>query len=177
MKNEKRDKLLKRFYGIRGVVDEYKRGQADRIGNNAFMFLFYYLLVANLVGFMVAIKQPIYALYGLLGANLLVLLWVICPYLIWASKKSFITAEEMTPEEAAEAKKSSRLEAVWRAVYFGVMMILTMGGFHWLGGGSFLEFVTKPRNIIIYACAGLFFGVSTTLFANSQIKKVREEDE
>ena len=37
------EKMIKRFYGISGVLDEYRLQEIRRIGNNAFIFLFYYI--------------------------------------------------------------------------------------------------------------------------------------
>lgn len=35
------EKLIKRIYGISGPLDEHKRREADRIGNQVFIILFY----------------------------------------------------------------------------------------------------------------------------------------
>ena len=43
------EKMIKRFYGISGVLDEYRLQEIRRIGNNAFIFLFYYILMSNVV--------------------------------------------------------------------------------------------------------------------------------
>ena len=43
------EKMIKRFYGISGVLDEYRLQEIRRIGNNAFIFLFYYILLSNFV--------------------------------------------------------------------------------------------------------------------------------
>ncbi len=42
-------KIIKRFYGISGVLDEYKKSQVEHIGNNAFMLMFGYMMIANLL--------------------------------------------------------------------------------------------------------------------------------
>ena len=38
------EKLIKRTYGISGPLDEYKRREADRIGNQVFIILFYLMI-------------------------------------------------------------------------------------------------------------------------------------
>ena len=43
------DKLIKRFYGITGPLDEQKRQQVDRMGNIAFVVLFYILIFGNCI--------------------------------------------------------------------------------------------------------------------------------
>ena len=42
------EKLIKRTYGISDPLDEYKRREADRIGNKVFMILFYLMISAML---------------------------------------------------------------------------------------------------------------------------------
>ncbi|HGC9356713.1 TPA: DUF3278 domain-containing protein, partial [Streptococcus agalactiae] len=39
------DRLIKRFYGISGPLDEYKRREADRMGNIALIFLVWFLML------------------------------------------------------------------------------------------------------------------------------------
>ena len=41
------DKLIKRIYGISGPLDEHKRREADRIGNQVFIVLFYLMTFGN----------------------------------------------------------------------------------------------------------------------------------
>ena len=38
------EKLIKRTYGISDPLDEYKRREADRIGNQVFIVLFYLMI-------------------------------------------------------------------------------------------------------------------------------------
>ena len=39
------DKLIKRFYGITGPLDEQKRQQVDRMGNIAFVVPYFVVIV------------------------------------------------------------------------------------------------------------------------------------
>lgn len=43
------EKLIKRIYGISGPLDEHKRREADRIGNQVFIVLFYLMTFGNLI--------------------------------------------------------------------------------------------------------------------------------
>ena len=52
------DKLIKRIYGISGPLDEHKRREADRIGNQVFIVLFYLMIFGNLIPFVLAYKYP-----------------------------------------------------------------------------------------------------------------------
>lgn len=48
------DRLIKRFYGISGPLDEYKRREADRMGNIALIFLVWFLMLGNVVALLLA---------------------------------------------------------------------------------------------------------------------------
>ena len=48
--------LIKRFYGIRGPFDEYRRKEADKIGGLTLVYLSYFLLFGNALAFFLAIR-------------------------------------------------------------------------------------------------------------------------
>lgn len=52
------EKLIKRTYGISGPLDEYKRREADSIGNQVFIVLFYLMIFGNLIPLLLAYKYP-----------------------------------------------------------------------------------------------------------------------
>jgi len=52
------DKMIKRFYGITGPLDEQKRQQAEHLGNISFIWLFLILQVGNFLAFMLADIYP-----------------------------------------------------------------------------------------------------------------------
>ena len=52
------EKLIKRIYGISGPLDEHKRREADRIGNQVFIVLFYLMTFGNLIPLVLAYKYP-----------------------------------------------------------------------------------------------------------------------
>ncbi|TPR42341.1 DUF3278 domain-containing protein [Apilactobacillus micheneri] len=48
-------KCIKRFYGITGPLDEYKRQEINRIGNNAFIVCWIYIMLSNFMFFSLVI--------------------------------------------------------------------------------------------------------------------------
>ncbi len=90
MKTSKRDRFIKHFYGIQGVLDEYKRAEANRIGNNAFMFLFYFELILSLGAILVATYNVTLAFYLMVGLNLLGLVYGVALYVMVASDRVFL---------------------------------------------------------------------------------------
>ncbi|HGK0552202.1 TPA: DUF3278 domain-containing protein [Streptococcus pneumoniae] len=52
------EKLIKRTYGISDPLDEYKRREADSIGNQVFIVLFYLMIFGNIIPLLLAYKYP-----------------------------------------------------------------------------------------------------------------------
>lgn len=51
-----RDKIVRNFFGVTGSLDEYKRKETDRIGNNVMIMSYAFLIFSPLVAGMVAIN-------------------------------------------------------------------------------------------------------------------------
>ena len=65
MKETLTDKLMKRFYGITGPLDEYRKQEINRIGNLSFIYLFYTILFANVIAIIISKKVSRYSHLGL----------------------------------------------------------------------------------------------------------------
>lgn len=85
------EKLIKRTYGISDPLDEYKRREADRIGNQVFIFLFYLMIFGNLIPLLLAYKYPqeVALIYPPL---ILVIALIAAGYVTYQMKKTGITA-------------------------------------------------------------------------------------
>ncbi|MBF0778002.1 DUF3278 domain-containing protein [Streptococcus cuniculi] len=58
MKETVTEKMIKRFYGITGPLDEYKRREVERIGNSCFVLLFWLLLIGNAIALLLSDTYP-----------------------------------------------------------------------------------------------------------------------
>lgn len=85
------EKLIKHTYGISGPLDEYKRREADRIGNQVFIILFYLMIFGNLIPLLLAYKYPqeVALIYPPL---ILVIALIAAGYVTYQMKKTGITA-------------------------------------------------------------------------------------
>ena len=85
------EKLIKRTYGISGPLDEHKRREADRIGNQVFIVLFYLMIFGNLIPLVLATKYPEIVAIGyplvIFGTSM-----VCAFYVLSQTKKTGITA-------------------------------------------------------------------------------------
>ena len=119
------DKLIKRFYGITGPLDEQKRQQVDRMGNMAFVVLFYILIFGNCIALLLSFKYPelVARIYPIL---LLTIILVVSGFLTYKFKMSAVNAideEELTEKEQKQLKHAGPLSQV---LYFGIYMFLGM---------------------------------------------------
>ena len=103
------EKLIKRTYGISDPLDEYKRREADRIGNQVFIFLFYLMIFGNLIPLVLAYKYP--QLVALVYPPLILVIALIAAgYVTYQMKKTGITA--IDPDMLNE-KESKQLHYPW----------------------------------------------------------------
>ncbi|CAG5729330.1 membrane protein [Streptococcus pneumoniae] len=102
------EKLIKRTYGISGPLDEYKRREADRIGNQVFIVLFYLMIFGNLIPLLLAYKYPqeVALVYPPL---ILVIALIAAGYVTYQMKKTGITVIEPDMLNEKERKKATTL--------------------------------------------------------------------
>ncbi|VIT52073.1 membrane protein [Streptococcus pneumoniae] len=102
------EKLIKRTYGISGPLDEYKRREADRIGNQVFIVLFYLMIFGNLIPLLLAYKYPqeVALIYPPL---ILVIALIAAGYVTYQMKKTGITVIEPDMLNEKERKQATTL--------------------------------------------------------------------
>ncbi|VQI32083.1 membrane protein [Streptococcus pneumoniae] len=102
------EKLIKRTYGISGPLDEYKRREADRIGNQVFIILFYLMIFGNLIPLLLAYKYPqeVALIYPPL---ILVIALIAAGYVTYQMKKTGITVIEPDMLNEKERKQATTL--------------------------------------------------------------------
>ena len=95
------DKLIKRFYGITGPLDEQKRQQVDRMGNMAFVVLFYILIFGNCIALLLSFKYPelVARIYPILLLIIILLVSSILTYKLKISAVNAFDEEELTEKE------------------------------------------------------------------------------
>ena len=124
------DKLIKRFYGITGPLDEQKRQQVDRMGNIAFVVLFFTLLCGNCIAFLIGFKYPelVARIYPILLLIIILLVSSILTYKLKISAVNAFDEEELTEKE----KKQLKHVGLKSGLCFGISMFLGMPLVHFL---------------------------------------------
>lgn len=151
------DKLIKHFYGITGPLDEYKRREVDKIGNIAFIWLSWVLIIGNAIALILGYRYPnITAItYPIV---LEVALFSLFIFVIWKGRKARIS--EFDQEELAEKEqKKLRFAGLKGGVFFGFSMYLWACFMDvWFEGENLVATLLDPHLIVTGLVSGLFFG-------------------
>lgn len=169
------EKLIKRIYGISGPLDEHKRREADRIGNQVFIILFYLMTFGNLIPFVLAYKYPQIVAIGypivIFGISMISALYVLSQ-----TKKTGITA--IDPDMLSE-KESKQLHypGLKAGLFFGLWMFFITPLLHILLGESqdYFQSLLTIRNAVSSILGSVFFGASIQFLISRRIAKAKED--
>ena len=167
-----RTRVIRRFYGIAGDYDEYKEKEVNRIGNNAFMGLWWYFLLANFVACLFGFKYPMETLWVFIFINLLVSVFVVSMYLIIASKKSKLTDVEVEETDLQTAQKKVLRTGVLVGLQFGLGMYFLGALINWFSDNeSIIAYIQTPKHLIAAILQAIFFGGFMYVVARFRLKK------
>lgn len=156
------NKLIKRFYGITGPLDEHKRQEVDRIGNIAFVYLFYVLLLSNLIAILISYRSP--ELVGkFYPAFLFGLTTLLSLYVSFKGKMAGV-AQFDTEELTAKEKKQIHHIGLKAGLHFGLWMYVSLAFLElFLDQTDLIKTLTSPRHLLSSGLAGLLFGLVSHL--------------
>ncbi|MGT2715596.1 DUF3278 domain-containing protein [Streptococcus respiraculi] len=146
------DKMMKRFYGITGPLDEYKRREVDRIGSICFILLFWVLLIGNALALLLADKYPevIAFAYPIILTLLLLTTSTFALVKVHSLHLADIDKEELNQKEQAQMK------------FAGLKAGILFGGILWLYD-AFSQNVPLFDSLFTVKAALSFF-IRATLF-------------
>lgn len=171
------EKLIKRTYGISGPLDEHKRREADRIGNQVFIVLFYLMIFGNFIPLVLANKYPEIVAIGyplvIFGISMITAFYVISQ-----TKKTGITA--IDPDMLNE-KESKQLHypGMKAGIVYGLMSFFTTPLLHILLGESqdYLQSLLAFKNIFSSILQSVFFGVIIQIIISRRIAKAKKDQD
>jgi len=171
------DKLIKRIYGISGPLDEHKRREADRIGNQVFIILFYLMTFGNLIPVVLAYKYPQIVAIGyplvVFGISMISALYVLSQ-----TKKTGITAidPDMLNEKESKQLHYPGLKA---GLLYGLMSFFSSPLLHILLGESqdYLQSLLAFKNIFSSILQSFFFGVIIQIIISRRIAKAKKNQD
>ncbi|HFI0619134.1 TPA: DUF3278 domain-containing protein [Streptococcus suis] len=174
MKKENfQDKLIKRFYGIAGPLDEYRKQEAFRLGNTCFILLFWGTNLLTLVALALSKRFPEVVAYGYPVALLLSYLSA-STYIMFKLRHSQLDSldvEELTSKEQKQLKGAS----IKFALYFTtVMYIWTVVFETWMEGLNPLDHLFDLRKFLAACLGGVFTGIAIEIMLRKRMKKAEQ---
>ncbi|AUJ31384.1 MAG: DUF3278 domain-containing protein [Liquorilactobacillus nagelii] len=165
------DKVLKKFYGIDGILDEYKKEQINKIGNLIFIFMWWYLIISTFVAtLLVSINRDGAILFLIIGNLIVVLLSIIIVTVFLRRKK--LDLVEVEKKDYLKLKRKYLVKGIFLAGYFGVSMYILNaldGAFE--GEGDFWSEITSFNNLQISLVEGFLFGMLMYLYFMFKLRK------
>lgn len=164
-------RMLKRFYGVQGVLDEYRRNEIYKIGNTAFIAMFYYSLISNFLVFLILSLDEYKHLESIflwyIGANIIFVVFGISGYIIFATKSRHLVENEV--KDIAYQKKRLINISIKQGFTFGVLTFILNGIM-----SPHLSELTSWHTVRVYIIEGAFFGLAMYFFQRMNLKKLKE---
>ncbi|MBU7450200.1 DUF3278 domain-containing protein [Leuconostoc citreum] len=163
-------KLLKRFYGVQGVLDEYRRNEIYKIGNAGFIAMFYYALFSNFIVLLVFSldnhRHTEDILMWYIIANMIFLICGICGYVLITTRRRHLLENEV--QDIETQKKHLKYLVIRQGIFFGVFSNI-LNTFMSSGFSDFFS----VRSMFGACFAGAMFGSLMYLFQRMNLKKVQ----
>ncbi|CTK15282.1 DUF3278 domain protein [Streptococcus pneumoniae] len=172
------EKLIKRTYGISGPLDEYKRREADRIGNQVFIVLFYLMIFGNLIPLLLAYKYPqeVALIYPPL---ILVIALIAAGYVTYQMKKK--TGITVIEPDMLNEKESKQLHypGLKAGLFFGLWMFFITPLLSILidEGQDYFHSLLTIRNGVSSILGSIFFGASIQFLISRRIAKTKKNQD
>ncbi|HFU4500726.1 TPA: DUF3278 domain-containing protein [Streptococcus suis] len=167
------DKLIKRFYGIAGPLDEYRKQEAFRLGNTCFILLFWGTMALTLLALALSKRFPEVVAYGYPTALLLSTLSA-SMYMTSKMRHSQVDSldvEELTSKEQKQLKGAS----IKFALYFTTVMYIWVVVFGaWMEGLNPLDHLFDLRKFLAACLGGLFTGIALEIMLRKRMKKAEQ---
>ena len=171
------EKLIKLTYGISGPLDEHKRREADRIGNQVFTILFYLMTFGNLIPFILAYKYPQIVAIGY-PIIIFLISMISALYVLSQTKKTGITAidPDMLNEKESKQLHYPGLKA---GIVYGLMSFFVTPLLHILLDESqdYLQSLLAFKNIFSSILQSVFFGVVIQILISRRIARAKKEQD
>ena len=171
------EKLIKRTYGISGPLDEHKRREADRIGNQVFIILFYPMILVNFIPLVLANKYPEIVAFGY-PLVIFAISMISAFYVLSQSKKTGITAIDSDMLSQKESKQL-HLPGLKAGLFFGLWMFFITPLLSILigEGQDYFHSLLTIRNGVSSILGSIFFGASIQFLISRRIQKAKEDQD
>ncbi|HFU4216875.1 TPA: DUF3278 domain-containing protein [Streptococcus suis] len=167
------NKLIKRFYGIAGPLDEFRKQEAFRLGNTCFILLFWGTMALTLLALTLSKRYPEVVAYGYPVALLLSYLSA-STYIMFKLRHSQVDSldvEELTSKEQKQLKGASFKFALY---FTTVMYIWDVVFGAWMEGLNPLDHLFDLRKVLAACLGGVFTGIPIEIMLRKRMKKAEK---
>ena len=171
------EKLIKRTYGISDPLDEYKRREADRIGNQVFIVLFYLMIFGNLIPLVLATKYPEIVAIG----YPLVIFGISMVCAIYVTSQTTKTGIASIDPDVLNQKENKQLHypGLKAGLFFGLWMFFITPLLRILTGEGqdYFHSLLTIRNGLASIFGSIFFGASIQFLISRRIARAKKEQD
>ncbi|CAH1852031.1 DUF3278 domain-containing protein [Convivina praedatoris] len=160
--------LLRWFYGIDGVIDEYKEQKLNKFGNIAFILLMIYLILSTFVTLLFWAKYGDGVLINLVLLNMAVFFVSALIEGFYVFKNKLDKTYSKSPDNQ---KKKYQRKAIRVGVFFGFWMYLSTGILDYIIDKTSLVNLLSIQSIGRGIIQGVFFGAFMYLMFKHRIDK------
>lgn len=168
MKETISTKIIKWFYGIHGPLDEYRRNELNRIGNNIAIFL---LSINLLLSFIASLLMLSTNNSELTLDILLLTIFASLGYILYKTKRHHLTEIDVEAKQESKTKQKFIKRAIGLGIYFVIVMYRLTILIDWLPNkGALIPLLTEPSTISSVIVSGLIYGLLMGTWEIHQIK-------
>lgn len=168
MKETISTKIIKWFYGIHGPLDEYRRNELNRIGNNIAIFL---LSINLLLSFIASLLMLSTNNSELTLDILLLTVFASLGYILYKTKRHHLTEIDVEAKQESKTKQKFIKRAIGLGIYFVIVMYRLTILIDWLPNkGALIPLLTEPSTISSAIVSGLIYGLLMGTWEIYQIK-------
>lgn len=167
------DKLIKRFYGIAGPLDEFRQKEAFRLGNTCFILLFWGTMALTLLALALSKRYPEVVAYGY-PVTLLLAYLSASTYIMFKLRHSQLDSldvEELTTKEQKQLKGASFKFTLY---FTAVMYIWTVVFEAWMEGLNPFDHLFDLRKFLAACLGGIFTGIALEIMLRKRMKKAEK---
>lgn len=172
MKETISTKIIKWFYGIHGPLDEYRRNELNRIGNNiAILLLTVNLLLSFIASLLMLSTNNSELTLDIVVSVLLLTVFVSLGYILYETKRHHLTEIDVEAKQEGKIKQKFIKRAIGLGIYFAIAMYGLTILIDWLPNkGALIPLLTEPSTISSAIVSGLIYGLLMGTWEIHQIK-------
>ncbi|MBB1127886.1 DUF3278 domain-containing protein [Limosilactobacillus balticus] len=172
MKETISTKIIKWFYGIHGPLDEYRRNELNRIGNNiAILLLTVNVLLSFIASLLMLSTNNSELTLDIVVSVLLLTFFVSLGYILYETKRHHLTEIDVEAKQEGKIKQKFIKRAIGLGIYFAIVMYGLTILIDWLPNkGALIPLLTEPSTISSAIVSGLIYGLLMGTWEIHQIK-------